>query len=280
MDYLNTNVSASGPLFCIVDLTNSPSSAEQEFVNNYINTKREMMGRVIFGSGQLEVATTISDNIEENLADIFGLISECLLSVGIKSPLRKREGVKIENFYLNGCFHADMAAYMREYKQAPVEGITEKTKNAEEINKGLLDPTQLSRLFKCSVFVDYFVRKYSITAETVNKIFEENDYETMITDRIYSEIQTARISMDWDRCKHKTNDCWLCKKLGSMIKNMADTISIFEDACEQTRKTLSVMKKMLFEVDNYLHQFPFGNDMNPKEQPLVVPQTLRKKLLG
>ncbi|XP_052251515.1 uncharacterized protein LOC127858416 [Dreissena polymorpha] len=258
LDYLCANISAREPLFWIVDLANSPTPQEQAFINNYISTKAEMMSRVLFGSGQLEVATTISDYIEENLADIFGLISECLLSVGMTSTFRKRGGIVIDNSNYKGRFNTDMRAYMREYD-----------------SEHDLDKTQLSRMFKCNFLIDYFVRKYSIPAGTVNLILEENDYEKRFTNRIASAMQTEIKNMGWDLNKHKKN-----YTLGWILNAISDVIKLLEEACEQTRETLSVMKKMLFEVNNYLHQSPFGNYTNLKDKSPVVSQTLRKKLLG
>ncbi|KAH3706894.1 uncharacterized protein LOC127857867 isoform X1 [Dreissena polymorpha] len=273
IDYLH-NVNASEPLVWIVDLANRPSGSEQEFVTSYINTKKEVISRVIFGSGQLEIATTISDYIEENLADILGLIVYCLLSVGTVHA--KDTDVNVNDYLHKGLFQSAMNAYKLEHKTAD-KAIAEKMETGEEllprnihaVHKSsaemALDEKHLSMLLRCNVLIPYSVHKYGIPAKIVNLILDAIDYEELFVKYLSQNSKDAILQS----CSipHKLHNL-TCVTLGEgIIKDMSTVIQDLNAKCETTNQTITVMKKMLFEVNSYLEQTTFGDDVNWISKP-------------
>ncbi|KAH3848559.1 hypothetical protein DPMN_090936, partial [Dreissena polymorpha] len=177
LNYLDSNFNVKKPLFCIVDLTNKPPTSEQDFVKNYIKSKKE--SDVIFGLEQLEMATT---------------------------------------YVRSGQFHRDMFAYVREFAT---------------IDKGNAGETEM-------------------------------------------ELEAIAEKMD-------TGEAHDVGKKHTVQKSIADTSfygTYLDRACETTKKTVAIMKKMSFEVNAYLEQTSFGTDMNWIWKPPVVPSQLRKELLS
>ncbi|XP_052274030.1 uncharacterized protein LOC127873971 [Dreissena polymorpha] len=293
LNYLDSNFNVKKPLFCIVDLTNKPPTSEQDFVKNYIKSKKE--SDVIFGLEQLEMATTVSDYIEEQLADVFCLIRQCLLSVGIKQNLSNGKYLNVDEYVRSGQFHRDMFAYVREFAtidkgnagetEMELEAIAEKMDTGEAhdvgkkhtVQKSIADTsfygTCLSRMLRCNVFLKYCEQKFSIPAKIANLILEKLEYEIRFTELIFKDNGNILLVA---QSKHNKSDC-PCLSLGSWISSV---IQDLDRACETTKKTVAIMKKMSFEVNAYLEQTSFGTDMNWIWKPPVVPSQLRKELLS
>lgn len=245
--------------------------------------------RIVFGSRESALASLISEFLEAKLIEGFYKVFDYLgrflrvnkTSVGTDVEIVQSEFVirAIQGLLRDDIGLADMRKMAEEVESEKTRGCSPDTKFVHQLLE------KLARLIKCSV-VNPFSAKCNLPAWIVNQLLEEVKFEEKVMEAIskntkYHLSKLKKKSEGHEKFKSGQRTDYRFDYIVYPIQDdTSKVISEAEKTMASAHRIVTIMEKMIFEVEGYLEQTIVERlKYTPNTVTPIIPKGLREEIL-